>query len=127
MRKPVLAVIALAVTGAAVWWFAVRSPSRSAKGTQATAASKSVAGDPRKSGGGRDGDRGDMPMAVLVDDDPRGTLRLEGQVIDADDKPVHGATVALSSNPPRTVTSGEDGTFAFDALVGRPYTLTARA
>ncbi len=68
-----------------------------------------------------------MPLAVLVDDDPRGTLRLEGQVIDADDKPVNGATVVLSSNPPRTVTSGEDGTFAFDALVARPYTLTARA
>jgi uncharacterized GH25 family protein len=128
MRKPVLAVIALAVIGAAVWWFIVRSPSRSATGTQPNAASKSVAGDQaRKPGGGRDGDGGDMPMAVLVDDDPRGTLRLEGQVIDADDKPVHGATVVLSSNPPRTVTSGEDGTFAFDALVGRPYTLTARA
>lgn len=66
-------------------------------------------------------------LAVLTDDDPEGALRMEGQVIDADDKPVAGATVVLSSNPPRTTTTEEDGGFAFDGLVGRPYTLTARA
>ena len=76
------------------------------------------------------GDRGDREgpaMPVLVDDDPRGALRLEGQVVDADDKPVGGATVTLGSNPPRTATTEADGGFAFDALVGRPYTLIARA
>ena len=56
---------------------------------------------------------------VMIDDDPKGALRLEGQVIDGDDKPVKGATVVLSSNPPRTDVTEDDGTFAFDALVGR--------
>ena len=66
-------------------------------------------------------------MRVVVDDDPRGTLRLEGQVVDSDEHPVSGATVTLGSNPPRTATTEADGGFVFDALVGRPYTLVARA
>ena len=66
-------------------------------------------------------------MAVLVDDDPKGTLRLEGQVVDGEDHPVSGATVLVSSNPPRTATTEADGGFAFDGLVARPYTLVARA
>jgi uncharacterized GH25 family protein len=65
-------------------------------------------------------------MPILVDDDPRGDLRLEGQVVDTDDHPVAGALVVLSSNPPRTATTEADGAFAFDALVGRQYTLVAR-
>jgi len=68
----------------------------------------------------------DLAAHVMIDDDPRGTLRLEGQVIDASDRGVKGAIVVLSSNPPRTTTSQDDGTFAFDHLVGRPYTLSAR-
>jgi uncharacterized GH25 family protein len=64
---------------------------------------------------------------VYVDDDPPGTLRLEGQVVDDADKPVGGATVVLQSNPPRTTTTEDDGSFAFDKLVGRTYTLVARA
>ena len=35
--------------------------------------------------------------------------------------------MVLSSNPPRTTTSEADGSFAFDNLVGRPYTLVARS
>ncbi len=66
-------------------------------------------------------------MPVLLDDDPRGELRLEGQVVDSDDHPVAGATVTLGSNPPRTATTEADGGFAFDALIGRPYSLIARA
>jgi RNA polymerase sigma factor (sigma-70 family) len=61
------------------------------------------------------------------EDDPTGTLRLEGQVIDADDKPVGGATVAIDTNPPRTVISEADGSFAFDRLIGREYKLEASA
>jgi hypothetical protein len=66
-------------------------------------------------------------FVVLADDDPKGTLRLEGQVLDAQDHPVAGATVVLGSAPPRTVTTEGDGSFAFDGLVGRPYTVVARA
>jgi RNA polymerase sigma factor (sigma-70 family) len=64
---------------------------------------------------------------VTREDDPAGTLRLEGQVIDSDEKPVGGATVAIDTNPPRTVTTEADGSFAFDRLIGRAYKLEARA
>ena len=64
---------------------------------------------------------------VTREDDPTGTLRLEGQVIDSDEKPVGGATVAIDTNPPRTVTTEADGSFAFDRLIGREYKLEARA
>lgn len=64
---------------------------------------------------------------VTREDDPTGTLRLEGQVIDADEKPVGGATVAIDTNPPRTVTTEADGSFAFDRLIGREYKLEAHA
>ena len=66
------------------------------------------------------------PISVMIDDDPKGTLRLEGQVLADGDKPAAGVTVVLGSNPPRTAISEEDGSFAFDDLVGRPYTLVAR-
>ncbi len=73
-------------------------------------------------------DRGGEPEArVLVDDDPAGILRLEGMVLGPDDAPVPGATVVLSANPPRTTKTEDDGSFAFDKLVARPYTLLARA
>ncbi|MBL9012751.1 MAG: carboxypeptidase regulatory-like domain-containing protein [Myxococcales bacterium] len=62
----------------------------------------------------------------MIDDDPAGTLRLEGQVLAEGDRPAAGVTIVLGSNPPRTAVSEEDGGFAFDNLVGRPYTLVAR-
>ncbi len=74
----------------------------------------------RQSGGGDQ-------VAALVDDDPTGTLRLEGQVVNATDDPVAGALVSISSNPPRTAHTEADGSFHFDQLVGRPYQLVARA
>jgi uncharacterized GH25 family protein len=64
---------------------------------------------------------------VSMDDDPIGPLRLEGIVLGQDDHPVGDATVFLDSNPPRTTTSNRDGSFYFDELVGRMYTLSARA
>ncbi len=80
--------------------------------------------EPRRPEGERGGG-GDVQ--VLVDDDPAGALRLEGLVLSADDRPVEGATVVVSANPPRTTTTDENGAFAFEKLVGRPYTLLARA
>jgi uncharacterized GH25 family protein len=108
-----------------VWWFFLRSPSRPAS-PQPAAKNEAKTTSPNRA---EQQDRGAErePLALLVDDDPKGSLRLEGQVVDEHDKPVAGATVVLSSNPPRTATSEDDGGFAFDALVGRPYTLTARA
>ena len=126
MRKPVLALIGVSVVAIAAWWLFLRSPSRP---NESRPVAKTEA-KPTFGNRGPEDDRGgnrDGVMAVLSDDDPKGALRLEGQVVDQDDKPVAGATVTLSSNPPRTAKSEEDGGFAFDALVARPYTLTARA
>jgi hypothetical protein len=66
-------------------------------------------------------------LRVLADDDPTGALRLEGQVLDASEQPVADAVIALSSNPPRQARSAADGSFAFEGLVARPYSVTARA
>ena len=68
--------------------------------------------------------RGRAP-AWTLDADPEGPLRLEGQVLDDNGAGVAGAEVWLQSVPPRHVKTQDDGTFAFDRLVGRQYTLTA--
>jgi uncharacterized GH25 family protein len=62
---------------------------------------------------------------VQSDADPTGTLRLEGQVIDAADEPVR-AIVAIDSNPPREVETEADGSFVFDQLTPRTYRIAAR-
>jgi hypothetical protein len=62
----------------------------------------------------------------LRDADPVGALRLEGQVLDADEHGVEGAEVWLASVPPQSTKTGADGSFAFDKLVGRVYELEAR-
>jgi protocatechuate 3,4-dioxygenase beta subunit len=60
-----------------------------------------------------------------LDTDVEGPLRLEGQVVDGDGHGVGGAEVWLSSVPPRTEKTDDDGTFSFDKLVGRAYSLSA--
>jgi uncharacterized GH25 family protein len=121
-RRLVGLAVAIAVAVIAVLWWTQRTPS----GRDVTVASRtSHAIDIRAPRAERASD--EPSPAVLVDDDPRGTLRLEGQVIDADERPVGGAIVVLSSNPARSATTEGDGSFAFDGLVGRPYTLVARA
>lgn len=64
--------------------------------------------------------------SVGRDPDPVGSLRLEGQVIDADQHGVGGATVAITTNPVRTVTTEDDGSFAIDGLLPRTYQIGAR-
>ena len=63
--------------------------------------------------------------AVVHSPDPIGTFRLEGQVVDEQERPVGGAEVALNSHPPQVVVSEEDGSFAFIRLTGRDYALEA--
>src|SRR5262245_27658711 len=60
-----------------------------------------------------------------VEPEPAGLLRLEGQVVDEAERPVAGATVTLSSTPRRQVTSEGDGSFVFEHLVPRTYTVSA--
>ena len=62
---------------------------------------------------------------LAADSDPGGTLRLEGQVIDAREAPVAGAVVALGTSPPRTATTDVGGSFHFDRLLARSYVLVA--
>ena len=68
-----------------------------------------------------------QPAIVNMDDDPEGPLRLEGQVVDPDGVGVGGAQVTLNSNPPKTTSTEEDGSFFFDKLIGRGYQLSARS
>lgn len=75
----------------------------------------------------RSSQSGPDQLRVLVDDDPVGNLRLEGQVLADGDVPVGGAIVAINSNPPKIVTSEADGSFAIDGLLARSYELVARA
>jgi protocatechuate 3,4-dioxygenase beta subunit len=65
--------------------------------------------------------------SLRFDDDPSGTLRLEGQVIDGADHPIAGATVVIDANPPREVQTEGDGSFAFRDLAPRAYRVAARA
>jgi len=66
-------------------------------------------------------------VAMYHDEDPRGRLRLEGQVIDGDDAPMGGARVIISTNPPREARTEGDGSFAFDDLLPRVYVVEARS
>lgn len=117
--RALVALAVIVVVSGVVWWrFRASRPTPTATVQKQDAVRHGATPDRREA-------EPDLP--VLIDDDPRGALRLEGQVVDVDDHPVAGATVVLSSNPPRTATTEADGGFAFDALVARPYTLVARA
>ena len=61
----------------------------------------------------------------VFDDDPKGALRLEGQVIDEKDQPVAGAQVAIDAHPTKLVTTEQDGSFVFEGLIPRDYRLEA--
>ncbi len=118
-----IAAVVLVIAGA-VWFLKFRGHGDGAKpaavAKQGSAKPQAPVDRPQRTGDI------DMQQRVLIDDDPKGDLRLEGQVVDEKDAPVGGVTVVLGSTPPRTTTSEADGGFAFDALVGKPYTLVAR-
>src|SRR5690349_13059987 len=118
MRKAGLAVVVAILVGGGLWWWLHRSHELPAS---APAAKSETAHPAPQRGTGTD--EPTNAAAVLVEDDPVGDLRLEGIVLDADEKPVGGALVTLGSNPPREATTEVDGGFAFDQLVGRQYTL----
>src|SRR5262245_19997126 len=128
MKRAIAVLVALAVL--AVGYRLLRSPRAPAKTAEKPAAPVAPTQTPRTPAPQPEGERrGSAPMdlAVLMDDDPPGTLRLEGLVLGGDDQPVAGAAVTINSQPPRSVTSDEDGSFHIDQLVGRQYTLVARA
>ena len=125
----VLAVLVAAATALMVWMVFLRGWGRgtevpaaaSGSGSAAVVATPAPAATPTPA----EPPRGRAP-AWTLDADREGPLRLEGQVLGPDGAPAAGATVTLASIPPRTTTAEDDGTFAFDKLVGRTYQLTAR-
>jgi hypothetical protein len=126
-RKHVGAIVALVALLFGVWFFALRD-----RGSEKVAAKKATPDKPAipkiepKAQDNAPPPSGLAPRWAL-DADPEGPLRLEGQVVDKDGHGVGGAEVWLGSVPPRSAKSEEDGTFAFDKLVGRDYALTATA
>src|SRR5438046_2615510 len=113
-----IGIAAIAIGG---WWLR----SRRVAAPPASEISAATAPEAVRAGRPPRGDPGEP--RVMIDDDPKGSLQLEGQVIDAEDHGVAGAVVVIAANPPRSMTTEADGSFAFDGLVARPYTLIARA
>lgn len=126
-RKLAVAGVAIAAIAALAWFIRSRNsdsgapdPSNGSAAALRTTAPKADVRSSVVTVSARGGD-------LMIDDDPRGDLRLEGQVIDSASKGVAGATVIVNSAPPRIVKSEDDGSFAIDGLIARPYTLVARA
>src|SRR3970040_316552 len=100
-RKLGILVTLVAAAAIAFWWWK-RDPK-----PQTTEAATTAEGSAAQLAvrGAKPGDTRPSTFARMIDDDPKGSLQLEGQVIDAEDHPVKGATVLLSANPPRTTTT----------------------
>ncbi len=125
MNRKLIAWVGFCVIAFGAWLFAVH---RRGDGDAATAGS----------GSGRTGEikldtakphdaaapRGMAPRWEL-DIDPEGPLRLEGQVVGPDGQGVGDAEVSIDSVPKRTTKTEGDGSFAFDKLVGRGYSVWA--
>ncbi len=113
-------IVALLVVGTRVmglWGAAPQKPAPMAKTTAPTAPVKAAqAAVPAESA---------RELPTSHDDDPKGPLRLEGQVIDEHDAPVARATVAIDANPPMTVETEADGGFVFEGLIRRDYHIEA--
>jgi protocatechuate 3,4-dioxygenase beta subunit len=124
------ALVGAALVAVAVWFFAFRGHGAEKTATAPEPIAKAPAKDPwleakpQRPDGEQAAPRGPAPKWSL-DVDPEGPLRLEGQVVDADGKGQAGAEVTLASVPARTIKAEDDGTFAFDKLVGRTYELSA--
>ncbi len=124
-RKLVAGAGAVVVILAVVWWVFLRKGDEAKSVVAEHGRSAEITPPPQPSGGDRSAPRG-MAPAWKIDVDIEGPLRLEGQVVDPQGKGVGGAEVWLTSAPPRSVKTEDDGTFAFDKLVGRQYQLTAQ-
>ncbi len=119
-----IAIVLLVVLG--VRWTGVWGPSHNE--AVATTPSGNAPSKPAGAPTGGDKPRPTPAMIETVhDDDPRGPLRLEGQVIDEHDAPVGGARVAIDAHPPIVVETEADGGFVFEGLIPRDYQLEASA
>lgn len=114
MSRTYLVVIAALVIVAAIWLLR-RGPDEASIISRTVAIDAAPVGEPET-----------PRSAIQSDDDPIGTLRLEGQVIDSADQPVK-AVVVIDSHPPRQIETEDDGSFVFDQLTPRTYRVAARA
>jgi len=121
-----LVFVLVVVLGAWLIWFRGGGDGKPQDGAGSARSGKVVATGPHAPDAQSEpAPRGRTPRWSL-DVDPQGPLQLEGQVLGPDGKGVAGAEVWLSSVPPRTAKTEDDGTFSFDKLVGRSYKLGAR-
>ena len=126
MTRRIVAIVALAVVAVVVYLLWFRSGDGATAGTKDPARSAKVQG-----GRATDREQRDpainarVPERFTLDIDPDGPLRLEGQVLDADGKGVGNAEVWITTAPDRSTTTDGDGSFVFENLVGKTYTLTA--
>ncbi len=121
---------AAALVMALVYWFGLRgddapAPKPSPAAQQAPTKVTPTVRPPAKTKGERETPR--AAFVVNYDDDPVGSLRLEGQVITTEDDPVVGAMVSIDSRPPRFAKTDESGSFFFENLVARNYDLVAKS
>lgn len=127
MKKQHLVVVLVAVAAAIALYFAFGRGGSGGSGAPSESAQKPVTSGAARQQVELQRSNEGSSVDALIDDDPVGTLRLEGQVIDSTEDGVAGALVTISSNPPRQTKTEPDGSFYFDKLVGRPYELVARA
>ncbi|CAN5915018.1 hypothetical protein BH11MYX2_BH11MYX2_08390 [soil metagenome] len=127
-KKALASAFAVAVAAIAVWFFVLRGHGQAVKPVEKGAGSDTAAAVAPSKDAPTDGKgpRGAAPRWEL-DEDREGPLRLEGQVVDASGEGVKGARVTLDSVPSRTATSEDDGSFSFDKLIGREYSLVAES
>jgi protocatechuate 3,4-dioxygenase beta subunit len=126
-RTAVLGIVVLlaALAGGAIYWKsrgktdATSAAKRAVEGAGPTAPTSAAKPKPGEAAAPA------VDLSLRLDDDPKGPLRLEGQVIDEDEHPVAGAIVAIDANPPREVKTEADGAFVFDALLQRGYRIEA--
>ncbi|MDX2086910.1 MAG: carboxypeptidase-like regulatory domain-containing protein [Kofleriaceae bacterium] len=127
-RKLLGGLIALVAAFAALWFFVLRgdggTKNEPANPAGRTGQIKSEIADKPKAQPARPAPRA-MSANWTLDEDPEGHILLQGQVQGPDGKGIGGAKVWITSVPPRTTTSEDDGSFEFDKLVGRTYYLGA--
>lgn len=130
MKKPALlvaAVVALSIAGGAIMLISHRNDKPGQDAASGAGPAGGGGDKPAATPTGGAGEPSAPPEVRLTNEvDPKGTLRLEGQVVDADEKPVGGVTVAISTVPPRFATTEGDGSFTFDGLIARSFSVSGR-
>jgi protocatechuate 3,4-dioxygenase beta subunit len=116
--KLTILVVAAAVAGGVFLWRHKQGGNGSDTKDPAGPGPQQLPEPPRPAAGG---------VAIAVEPDADGTLLLEGQVIDAAEKPVADALVLIDTVPPRQAMTEADGGFSFARLNPREYALVASA